>query len=334
MLKMSGGMIGLLKSPEYILKRIKDGGSISKDEALDLVDANIEWLCRAADGIRKQFCGNVFDLCSIINAKSGRCGEDCKFCAQSAHYHTNAEEYPLLQKDKILTEAKHNSDGGVLRFSLVTSGERLTDKEVDNICDSVKAIKKETRLSVCASLGLLSAEQFARLKTAGVERIHNNLETSRCFFPHVCTTHSYDDKISALEAAREAGMDLCSGGIIGLGETMEDRIDLALTVRKLGVKSVPVNVLNPISGTPFENNPKLSDEEIHRTVAIFRLILPDASIRLAGGRGLMADRGGRCFVSGANAAITGDMLTTSGVTIENDMKILNELGYKPALWSA
>lgn len=221
-----------------------------------------------------------------------------------------------------------------MRFSLVTSGEKLTDKEVDDVCKAVAAIKEQTNISVCASLGLLSFEQFAHLKAAGIERIHNNLETSRRFFPHVCTTHSYDDKIDVLKTARSAGMDLCSGGIIGLGETMEDRIDLALTVRELGVRSVPVNVLNPIQGTPFENNPKLSDEEIRRTVAIFRFILPDASIRLAGGRGLMADKGRGCFSSGANAAITGDMLTTSGVTIENDMKILDELGYRPELWRA
>ena len=319
---------------EIIKNRVLAGEEIGKAEALELCAAPLEELCAAADVIRWKFCGSAFDLCSIINAKSGRCPENCKFCAQSAHYHTNAEEYPLLPAAEMVALAKHNAENGILRFSLVTSGERLTDAEVNEVCERVCEIRKNAEISVCVSLGLLSEDQFHRLRQAGVERVHNNLETSRRFFPQVCTTHKYDDKIAVLKAAQNAGLSVCSGGIIGLGETMEDRIDMALEVRSLGVRSVPLNVLNPIPGTPFEHNEKLPYDEIRRTAAIFRFLLPNASIRLAGGRGLMSDKGKACFQSGANAAISGDMLTTTGVTIEEDMKIVKKLGYEPRLWNA
>jgi len=178
------------------------------------------------------------------------------------------------------------------------------------------------------SFGLLNEEQFRKLKNAGVTRVHNNLETSRRFFPNVCSTHSYDDKINAILAARKAGLFVCSGGIMGLGETPEDRIDMALALRGMAVKSVPVNILNPIPGTPLEHNTKLTNEEVRRIVAVYRFILPDASIRLAGGRGLLPDKGRSCFSSGANAAISGDMLTTAGITTETDKALLRELGYE------
>ena len=167
---------------------------------------------------------------------------------------------------------------------------------------------------------------------AGAERVHNNLESSRRYFPEVCTTHTYDDKIAALRAAQAAGLSVCSGGIMGLGETMEDRIDMVLTARELGVRSIPVNMLNPIPGTPYEHNERLKPEDMQRIVAVFRFLVPDASIRLAGGRGLLPDKGRACFCSGANAAISGDMLTTSGITIETDMQMLRELGYTPRKW--
>ena len=183
-------------------------------------------------------------------------------------------------------------------------------------------------ISICVSFGLLEEEDFRKVKEAGAVRVHNNLEASEGYFPKVCTTHTQKDKIEALKAARNSGLSICSGGIMGLGESMEDRIDLALTLRELGVNSIPVNMLNPIAGTPYEKNPRLTVEEMCRIVAIFRFILPKSFIRLAGGRGLMEDQGRRCFQSGANAAITGDMLTTTGITIQRDMEMLKELGYQ------
>lgn len=310
---------------------IFDNELITKEQAEKLIDADLEELCFSADRIRKHFCDNSFDICTIINGKCGKCSENCKYCAQSKHYKTNIEEYPLLDTDEIVKHAKHNADSGVLRYSIVTSGRRLSDREIDKVCESIKAIVKNVDIEVCISFGLIGEEQFRKIKDAGAKRVHCNLETSRNFFPNVCTTHTYDEKIATLKAAQKVGLSVCSGGIMGLGETMEDRIDMAFTLRELGVLSVPINFLNPIKGTPFENNKLLNDDEKRRIVAIYRFILPKASIRLAGGRGLIKDKGESCFKSGANAAISGDMLTTSGITVKTDMQLINKLGYKAGL---
>lgn len=313
---------------EELTDKVFNGKQISKTEALFLYRQPLFELCENADRIRRHFCGNKFDICTIINAKSGSCSENCKFCAQSAHNKTDAAKYPLLSKEEILAQAKVNHEQGVLRYSIVTSGKCLSDGEVDEICEVVREIKEKTGISVCVSLGLLNEGQFRKLKEAGVTRVHNNLETSRRNFPNICTTHSFDDKLEAIRAAQAAGLSVCSGGIMGLGETVEDRIDMALSLRELGIKSVPVNMLNPIPGTPFEGNEKLTKEDMCRIAAVYRFILPTASIRLAGGRGLLDDKGRECFISGANAAISGDMLTTAGITTKTDMKLLEELGYE------
>lgn len=307
---------------------VLNGKQITKEEALFLYGQPLSELCKNADKIRQHFCANQFDICTIINAKSGSCSENCKFCAQSAHSHTCAAKYPLLPKEEILSQAKLNHEQGVLRYSIVTSGKRLSDKEVDEMCKAVREIKEKVGISVCVSFGLLNEQQFRKLKEAGVTRVHNNLETSRSNFSNICTTHSFDDKVQAIRAAQAAGLSVCSGGIMGLGETAEDRIDMALSLRELGIKSVPVNMLNPIPGTPFGNNEKLTEEDMRRIVAVYRFILPTASIRLAGGRGLLSDKGKGCFTSGANAAISGDMLTTAGITTKTDMELLDELGYE------
>lgn len=311
--------------------KVLRGEDISKDEALALCDAPLDKLRTAADEIRAHFCGSGFDLCSIINAKSGRCPENCRYCAQSAHYDTGCEITPLVSVEEAVAAAKLNEASGILRFSLVTSGRRLTDDEVDKCCEIIRAIRNETNISVCGSFGLLNEEQYRRLKDAGLSRVHNNLEASAGFFPKVCTTHTHEDKLAAIEAARKAGLSICSGGIMGLGESMEDRIDMAIELRELGVRSIPVNMLNPIKGTPMENNTVLTDEDMHRICAIYRFINPKASIRLAGGRGLMSDMGEGCFKAGANAAITMNMLTTSGITIKDDLALIEKLGMKPEL---
>ncbi|MGN0641735.1 MAG: biotin synthase BioB [Huintestinicola sp.] len=318
---------------EMLKKSIIGGTPIDRQQASELAEAPLEELCGCADEIRRHFCKNGFDICTIINGKCGRCSEDCKFCAQSAHYKTMIDEYPLLDTEEIVKQAKYNAERGVLRYSIVTSGKRLSDSEVDKVCESIRAVKEQADIEVCVSFGLLGLEQFKKIKAAGASRVHCNLEASKGFFPSVCTTHTYEMKVEALKAARMAGLSICSGGIMGLGETMEDRIDMAFDLRELGVKSVPVNFLNPIKGTPFENNAPLTDDEKRRIIAVYRFILPDASIRLAGGRGLIADKGEACFKSGANAAISGDMLTTAGITVETDMKLLDKLGYKAELWN-
>lgn len=318
---------------QSISQKVMDGEKITKEEALFLYDQPLEKLCTYADQIRRHFCADQFDICTIINAKSGHCSENCKFCAQSAHNHTGTSEYPLLSGDEIVAQAKINKEQGMLRYSLVTSGKRLSDTEVDRMCEVIQRICAEVGIAVCVSFGLLTEEQFRKLKEAGVSRVHNNLETSRQNFPNICTTHSFDDKIQAIRAARAAGLSVCSGGIMGLGESVEDRIDMAFTLRDLEIKSVPVNMLNPIPGTPFEHNPVLTQDDMRRIVAVYRFILPDASIRLAGGRGLLPDKGKSCFTSGANAAISGDMLTTAGITTKTDLELLDELGYETRLYN-
>lgn len=313
-------------------EKVINGHSLTKEEAMHLSSAELSALCEAADQIRRHFCGNTFDMCSIINGKSGKCPEDCKYCAQSAHYAANTTVYPLLSPEEILQAAEANAANGILRFSIVTSGKRLSDKEVEQVCDSFRKIQETCSISLCASMGLLTEKQFGMLKSAGVVRYHNNLETSRRFFPEICTTHTYEDKIQAIQDAQAAGLTVCSGGIIGLGETMEDRIDMALTLRELHIRSVPINVLNPIPGTPLEHNTPLKEEDVCRTAALFRFLLPDAILRMAGGRGLMGDQGRRVFQSGANGAITQNMLTTGGVTVHEDKILAEELGFEIRLY--
>lgn len=313
---------------QALTDKVLKGEQITREEALYLYGQPLEELCESADRIRRHFCADKFDICTIINGKSGSCSENCKFCAQSAHNHTCAAQYPLLSAEEILEQAKVNHEQGVLRYSIVTSGKRLSDEEVDRMCDVVRRIREEVGILVCVSFGLLDERQFRKLKEAGASRVHNNLETSRRNFSNVCTTHTFDDKVQAIHAAQAAGLEVCSGGIMGLGETAEDRIDMALEIRELGIRSVPVNMLNPIPGTPFEKNERLTEEDMRRIVAVYRFILPDGFIRLAGGRGLLADKGRGCFESGANAAISGDMLTTAGITTGTDMELLKELGYK------
>ena len=319
---------------ENLKRKVMSGELISKEEALLLADAPLEELTAAADEIRSHFCQSGFDICTIVNGKCGKCSEDCKYCAQSAHYHTACSEtYPLLSTEELVEGARHNKEQGVLRYSIVTSGKALSDAEVDRVCESIRAIREQVGIEVCVSFGLLNEEQFKKIREAGATRAHCNLESSGRYFKEICTTHTYQQKIDTLNAAKRAGLSVCSGGIMGLGETMEDRIEMVLTARELGVKSIPVNVLNPIPGTPYEHNRILTNDEVCRCVAIFRFLIPDASIRLAGGRGLLGDKGEACFRSGANAAISGDMLTTSGINMETDMELLKTLGYEVRLYN-
>jgi biotin synthase len=325
-------MENIMSIVSQLKEKILAGSLITKEEAMTLADVPLEELTAAADEIRARFCDNGFDVCTIINGKCGKCSEDCKYCAQSAHYNTDCQEvYGLLDTQTLLKDALDKEARGIRRYSVVTAGKKLTDEEVDQICESIREIKKHTNLEICVSFGLLNEAQYRRLKEAGASRAHCNLETSRAYFKQVCSTHTYDDKIETLLAAKRAGLSICSGGILGLGESIEDRIDMVLTIRELGVNSLPVNLLNPIAGTPFGTNPVLNHDEFTRMVAIFRFIIPDGNIRLAGGRGLLGDQGISCFKGGANATISGDMLTTAGMTIESDLALIDSLGYEMKL---
>ena len=297
-----------------------------KDDLSFFIDCELDALLEGADKIREYFCGDKVALCTIINGRSGRCGEDCKYCAQSAHNHTNCEVYDFLPKEKILAEALANEKEGVDRFAIVTAGRSLSGEDFEKAIDAYETMHKECKLDLCASLGFLTKEQFHRLHEAGVTSYHDNIETSRRNFPNICTTHTYDEKIATIKAAQEEGFCVCSGGIIGMGETWEDRLDMAVSLAELGIMSIPINALMPIPGTPLENLEQLSENDILRTIAFFRYINPEANVRLAAGRALITNDGEAAFSGGASATITGNMLTTSGSTIESDKKLLSGMG--------
>ncbi|MBR4382210.1 MAG: biotin synthase BioB [Selenomonadaceae bacterium] len=297
------------------------------DDVNFLLTTPLDEIQSGAALIQKNFCGNRVDLCTIINGKSGRCGEDCKYCAQSARHCTGIDEYDFLPVEKILAVAKANEAAGVNRFSIVTSGRALDGKNFERAIETYKILRAELKtLDLCASHGILSAEQLKRLRATGVTSYHHNLETSRRFFPHICTTHTYDERIATIKAAQHAGLNVCSGGIIGMGETWRDRIDLAFELAALNIQSIPVNVLNAIKGTVLENLKPLPANDILRTIAIFRYINPTANVRLAAGRKFLPDKGASALLHGASASITGNMLTTSNNNICEDMKLLAELG--------
>ena len=307
---------------------IIDGKRLNKNDDLNFFfTADLTELCKGADRIRTALCGNHVDLCGIINGKSGKCPENCKFCAQSAHSSTGITEYDFLDEEKILEECRHYEVKGVHRFSIVTAGRTLSDEDFEKALSSYRLMNRECDIDLCASHGLLTEEQFRKLYDSGVRMYHSNIETSRRYFPNICSSHNFDDKIACIKRAQKCGLKVCSGGIIGMGETWEDRIDMALTLAELNIPSIPINALTPVCGTPLGEVETLPEKDILRTIAIFRYINPTAYIRLAAGRNLMDDSGRAAFNAGANATITGDMLTTSGNDIRADIEMLSEMGF-------
>lgn len=316
-------------SMSLLAEEIIAGRRLGRDEDLSvLLDADLEEICAGANTIRKSLCGNKADLCAIINGRSGHCSEDCKFCAQSCFHDTNVEEYPFLDLEKIIAEGQHNEAFGIHRYSIVTAGRSLKGDDLEKALNAYRCLHQETSMKLCASHGLQTVEELQRIKDAGVERFHCNLETSRRYFPSICTSHTYDEKIANIRRAQRVGLDVCSGGIIGMGESWMDRIDLAVSLSELGITSIPLNILQPVSGTPFEHLPSISNKDVLRTVAIFRYINPAAWIRMAAGRKQFADGGVKLFKSGANSAITGDMLTTTGTGIADDIEMFKQLEYE------
>ena len=313
---------------QTLAQEIINGRRLTRQDDLTFfLHCDLDELCQGADLIREAFIGDKVDLCSIINGRSGRCPEDCKYCAQSSHHHTNCEIYDFLPEEDILEACKMHEAEGVDRFSIVTAGRALTGSEFDQAIHAFETMHRECRIDLCASMGFLSAEQLHRLHEAGVTSYHHNIETSRRFFPHICTTHTYDMKIETLKKVKAEGMCACSGGIIGMGETWEDRLDMAISLAELGIDSIPLNALMPVPGTPLEGQPRLTEPDILRTVAFFRYINPEANIRLAAGRALLTNDGEIAFQSGASASITGNMLTTAAcATIRSDRQMLTKLG--------
>ena len=311
-----------------LAEEIINGKRMTREDDLSMfLTCDLKELCEGADQIRKALVGDNVDLCSIITGRSGRCSEDCKYCAQSAHNHTDCEVYDFLPEEKIVEACKMNESEGVDRFSIVTAGKALTGEEFEKAIHAYETMKQECKIDLCASMGFLSEEQLHRLHEAGVTSYHHNIETSRRNFPNVCTTHTYEMKLETLKKVKAEGLHVCSGGIIGMGETWEDRLDMAISLAEIGVDSIPINALMPIPGTPMEGLPQLTEVEILRTIAYFRYINPNAYIRLAAGRALLKNDGDAAFCAGASATITGNMLTTAAcATIRSDRKMLEELG--------
>lgn len=283
-----------------------------------------------AGKVTRENHGRRVELCTIVNAKSGRCSEDCAFCAQSARHGTNARVHGILPADEVLRHAIKMEQAGVARFSLVTSGRGIAGRDLEEILAIVRLLKRETGLQVCASLGIIGKNEAAMLKQAGVVTYHHNLETAPDHYRKICTTHDYRERVGTIEAAKQAGMRVCAGGILGLGENMNQRMEMALELRRLGVDSVPLNIINPIPGTPLEAARVPSPLEVLKVIALFRLILPRAVIRLCGGRreGLRFAQA-LAFVAGANGLMVGDYLTTRGGSLEDDLALLADLGMEP-----
>jgi len=314
--------------------RIRDGGHIEKEEATVLLDVPEEHLMRlaaAADGVRIHFKGNQFDACSLVNAKSGRCTEDCAFCAQSARHTSDCEAYELLTGDQILRAAEHAAQFGASRFCTVTSGGALSEKDFEELLSSLSRVRSAVDIALDASLGFLDESRAGKLNDMGLSRYNHNLETCRDYFPQICSTHSFESRVKTVQTVQRHGMSVCSGGIIGLGETRHQRLELAFLLAQLGVDCIPINILNPRPGTRLAHQEPLLPLEILRTVALFRLILPSATIKIAGGRETnLRDFQGLALRSGANGMIVGGYLTTQGRSINDDLDLVYQAGFELA----
>lgn len=319
-------------SIETLKNRLLNGESLTPSVIYDIADAFPD--CRAeirdaAAAVTAKFCPRQFDSCSIVNARSGLCGENCKWCAQSRHYSTSCRTYDLIDHDLCLEAAADNKAKGVRRFSLVASGRAVRGKALDDICRLLREVRETIGIETCASLGLLNSEDLAKLWNAGVRRYHCNLETAPSYFSKLCTTHTIDDKIATIREARRIGMEICSGGIIGMGETMKQRAEFALKLREIAPDSIPINILSPIPGTPLEHQAPISEDEILDTVALFRLVHPHCQLRFAGGRNRLSHSAQiEAMRIAINGGITGDLLTTTGATVVQDKELVAEAGYK------
>lgn len=312
-----------------IENQIIKGNNISEQVALQLQQSyTTTELCSIADRVRSHFMGNKIDTCSIMNARSGRCSEDCKWCSQSAHNHAQVDIYPLVDEQQALHHALDNHSKGVARFSLVTSGRTMSDVDIEKASEIYRSIARKCSIYLCASMGLLTKEQLQKLRDSGVGHYHCNIETAPSFFPTLCSTHTFEQKLQTINWARQVGLKICSGGIIGMGETMEHRIEMAFALRSIGVVSIPINILNPIPGTPLQATAPLTDDEILRTFAMFRLINPAAHIRFAGGRTRISHIQHQALRSGVSAALVGDLLTTIGSNIEQDKELFTQCGFE------
>jgi len=314
------------------------GEGISREQALELGTLDSEELDALFEGtnqVRDRHLGQTVKICSIVNAKSGKCPEDCGFCAQSSQFETDSPEYPLLKPEEILAAAKEAEAFGSNEFSIVTSGTAITDrKELDTLIEAIKLIKAETKIEVCCSLGLMSTEHLKELKAAGLDRFHHNVETAASHFKNIVTTHSYQDEVQAIRNAKEAGLHVCVGGIFGMGETYEQRVEMVFDIKDLETDSYPINFLKPLEGTATENMEYIELYEALRTIALHRLVMPRIDLFVCGGREeVFADQQEKLFAAGANGILGGNYLTTKGRDPKQDIEMIESLGLVPVLES-
>lgn len=310
---------------DSLKEKVIMGGCLTEGEAYflgEIIEEYREEIREAAAEITSKFCEPVFDSCSIVNARSGKCPENCKWCAQSAHFKTSADVYPLISREECMLHADASRKHKIGRFSMVTSGRKMQGAELEKACEYYKELSEKEDISLCASMGLLSHEELKMLKEAGVSRYHCNLESAPSHFSTLCTTHSIEDKIATIEAARQLGFEICSGGIIGMGESRRQRVEFALTLRKVNPNSIPINILCPIPGTPLADQEPISEDDVLDCVALFRFIHPRVILRFAGGRARLSREAQiKAMHIGINGAIVGDLLTTIGSTVDDDRKL-------------
>jgi biotin synthase len=314
-------------------EQVLSGEQLGPQQAAELADlsgADLVDFLAAANRIREHFRGGSVDICSIVNARSGACSEDCRYCAQSSHYGTNGPVYPLLDVGRMEEAAAAAKRNGAVRFCIVTSGRGIDDDgDLRAIAQGIGRVRA-LGLSPCATLGSLTRDQLAYLREAGLHRYHHNIETSREYFPEICSTHTFDERLELLEHARDLGLSTCSGGILGMGESMRDRISMAFTLRGLAVDSVPINFLMPIPGTPLGDAAPIPPLEGLHAIALFRFILPDREIRICGGRGAaLGQLHPLIFQAGADGFMIGNYLTRTGLAPEADLQMIRDLGLVP-----
>jgi biotin synthase len=317
---------------DEMTRRILEGGEISVEEAgwmIRLDTQYLPWLMAGADRIRKTFRGDNIEACAISNVRSGNCSENCSFCSQSGHYETNSPVYDYISSEELITQAKRAREWGVSDFGVISKGWGLrSEKESNQLKEYFDALGEHSDIGRCSSVGVLTAETAQTLKASGLENYHHNLETAESFFDNVCTTHTYQENIDTVQHAMEAGFSVCSGGILGMGESLDQRIELAETLRQLKVESVPLNFLSPSLGTPMGNQTPMEPMEILQTIVVYRYMLPKVEIRIAGGRHFLGDLQSMIFMAGASGIMIGDYLTTKGRQVEDDLQMLEDLGLR------
>ncbi len=313
-----------------ITARVLDGGEMTVEEAnwmIALDDDYLPWLMAGADRIRKTFRGNEIEVCAISNVRSGNCSENCSFCSQSGHHKTDGPVYDYIDSDTLLKQAEQARSWGASDLGIVSKGWGVRSaKEKAKLQEYLTTLSEKSDVGRCASLGVLDHDTAQMLKESGLENYHHNLECAESFFDEVCTTHTYRENIDTIQAAVDAGLRVCAGGILGMGESLAQRVELADTLRKLGVESVPMNFLNPVQGTPMAGVTPMGPYDILRAITTYRYMLPKAEIRIAGGRGFLGDMQSMIFMAGASGVMIGDYLTTKGRQVGDDLKMFHDLG--------